>query len=284
MIRDLDALTSSTLKHLREQWWNEAFTSFLEDTLRPRPGKIILDVGCGAGTAEASLARLRLSQLKMVGVDLVVDRLRAASEVTRGMNTRVLFAAADACHLPFPDAAFDSSFCVAVLQHIRDVGRAVSELARVTRPGGRVLVVEPDNAARYWYSSVDAGMAAAELGRRFFSSLAEARGESPASAVGPLIPGAFTAHGIEPVAVHLFPVSVAHLGAPPAALWDNRRVAVEAAIRRAPDESLRRLGADYRKAIDQYARDAARAGAAFVEIQNTMLFATVGTVAESPGK
>ena len=49
---------------------------------------------------------------------------------------------------------------------------------------------------------------------------------------------------------------------------------------KAPDESLRRLGADYLKAIEQYARDAA-AGTSFVEIQNTMLFATVGQRADA---
>ena len=278
MMRDLDALTSSTLKHLREHWWNDAFTSFLEETLRPRPGNTILDVGCGTGTAEISLARLRVSQLKLIGVDLVTDRLREAKETSRGMNARVHYAAADACHLPFPNGAFDSTFCVAVLQHIRDLGGAVAELARVTRPGGRVLAVEPDNDARYWYSSVESGMHAADLGRRFFASLAAARGEAPPSPVGPLIPGEFGAHGIEPNAVHLFPVSVAHLGAPPAVLWESRRAAVGDAIAKAPDESLRRLGTDYRKAIEQYSRDAEKAGPSFVEIQNTMLFATVGTV------
>ncbi len=280
-MRDLDALTSSTLKHLREHWWDDTFTAFLAETLQPRPGRRILDVGCGLGTAELSLARLRVSQLTLVGVDLVFDRVRIARDATRGINAPALYAAADACHLPFGDHVCDSTYCVAVLQHIRDMGRAVAEIARVTKPGGRVLVVEPDNAARYWFSSVESGMHAAEVGRRFFASLAISRGEMPAAAVGPLIPGMFAAHGIEPDSVRLFPVSVAHLGTPSSALWESRRVAVDEAIGRAPDESLRRLGSDYRKAIDQYARDAESAGSSFVEIQNTMLFATVGTIRET---
>jgi SAM-dependent methyltransferase len=182
--------------------------------------------------------------------------------------------------LPFADGVFDSAYCVAVLQHIRDLAGALQEISRVTRPGGRVLVVEPDNAARYWFSSVESGMEAFELSRRFFAGIAAVRGESAEVAVGPLVPGLLAASGVEPVSVRLFPVSVAHLGAPPAAFWDSRRAAVKDVIARAPDESLRRLGADYLKVVEQYSRDAAEAGAAFVEIQNTMLFATVGQRAE----
>ena len=276
MSRDLDALTSSTLKHLREHWWDDAFTSFLEETLKPRPGKRILDVGCGTGTAEISLARLRLSQMHLFGVDLVTERLRDAHAATRGINARVGYAAADACRLPFAANSFDSTYCVAVLQHIRDLSGALTEIARVTRPGGRVLIVEPDNAARYWFSSVQSGMDAFEISRRFFGGLSSVRGESPATAVGPLVPGLLAAAEVEPVSVRLFPVSVSHLGVPPPAFWDSRRTAVRDVIAKAPDEALRRLGADFLKAIDQYARDAASAGSSFVEIQNTMLFATVG--------
>ena len=87
--------------------------------------------------------------------------------------------------------------------------------------------------------------------------------------------------GIQPISVQLFPVTVSHLGPPEARLWDARREAVTAAMAKAPDESLRRLGSDYLKRIEQYARDASAAGASFVEIQNTMLFATVGQRADA---
>jgi SAM-dependent methyltransferase len=178
--------------------------------------------------------------------------------------------------LPFADGVFDSTYCVAVLQHVRDVQAAVREFARVTKGGGRVLAVEPDNSARYWYSSVESGARAFELGTRFYAVLTQVRGDSTDPAVGPKLPQLFAMQRIEPLAVRLFPVSVSRLGAPPASVWQSRRQAVRQAVDGAPDEAIRRLGADYLKLLDRYAEEAAAAGPRFVEIQNTMLFATVG--------
>jgi len=276
MVRGLDALTSLTLKHVRERWWNDAFGEFLEGALKPKPGKRILDVGCGVGTAEISLARLQVSQLRLFGVDMVADRVREALNRVRGINARAGFASADAARLPYVDGVFDCTFCVAVLQHVRDVPMALGEFARVTRPGGRVLAVEPDNENRYWYSSIPAGMEAFELGRRFFTALALGRGEAPPAAVGPALPGLFAAAGITPLSVDLFPVSGSFVGAPPPAVWKARAEAIDAAIALAPNDSLRRLGTDYGAAVARYGREATAAGPAFVEIQNAMLFASLG--------
>ena len=274
--RGIDVLTSPTLKNLRTHWWNDAFAGFLEDTLRPKPGKRILDVGCGTGTAEASLARLRMSQLRLVGVDLSRVHVAAALDATRGMNARVGYACADASRLPFGNGVFDSTFCVAVLQHIRDIDQALAEFARVTRPGGRILAVEPDNASQYWFSSHPSGMRAFEYARRFFGALAAARSEAPPSPLGPTLPALFGASGIEPTSVQVFPVTVSHLGSPPTAVWKTRREAIAILVEQAPEDSVRRLGTEYIRVLEEYEREAAAAGPTFVEIQNTLLFATVG--------
>ena len=276
MIRGIDALTSPTLKNLRTYWWNDAFAEFLEETLRPKPGRQILDVGCGIGTADASLARLRMSQLRLVGVDLSLHHVTTALDAARGMNARVGYACADACRLPFGDGTFDSTFCVAVLQHIRDIGQALAEFARVTRPGGRILAVEPDNASRYWFSSHPTGMRAFEQARRFFTAVSAARNEAPPSAVGPMLPGLFASSGIEPLSVQVFPVTVSHLGSPPPAIWKARRELIGSLVDNAPGDSVGRIGLEYIEAIEQYERDAAATDSTFVEIQNTMLFATLG--------
>lgn len=280
MIRDVDGLTAATLKHLRERWWDDAFTEFVRDTLQPKAGRRILDVGCGTGTAEVKLSRLRLTQVDLFAVDLLIDRVGAAQAAARAHNIDAHFAAADACHLPFGDGAFDSVFCVAVLQHIGDVKGAVEEMARVTRPGGRIVAVEPDNSARYFYSSVEEGHRAHDAAGRFFSALAEARGDATDPAVGPRLPTLFASTGIEPLSVHVFPVSGARLGAPAKDVWQNRRSSISDDIEHAPNESIRRLGQDYLKVLDRYEAAAGAAGSAFVEIQNALLFATVGQRAE----
>jgi SAM-dependent methyltransferase len=274
--RHVDLLSAATLKHLREQWWDDAFTEFVRDTLQPRPGRRILDVGCGRGKTQVHLSRLRLTQVQLFAVDVVLERVQAALATARSHNIRAGFAAADACALPFPDATFDSTFTVAVLQHISDVSRAVAELARVTRPGGRIVAVEPDNAARYFYSSSEAGARAYDSAGRFFAALSHARGDATDPSVGPKLPTLFASNGIDPLSVHLFPVSRAQLGPPADEVWGARRAAIRQEAARASDEAIERLGQDYVKMLDRYADDAQRAGSGFVEIQNTMLFATVG--------
>jgi SAM-dependent methyltransferase len=276
MSAPIDSLTSPTLKHLREHWWNDEFTQFLAERLRPRPGNRILDVGCGEGLAEVSLSRLQLSQIRLAGVDLVVSKVEQARRETASHNQRVLLAAADAVHLPFRDRSFDSTFCVAVLQHLADVESAVAELARVTRPHGRIVGVEPDNAARYVYSSVASGAGVFAAAQELFAALAQGRGERSDAVVGPRLPERFARHGIEPVEVRVFPVSHAWIGAPPAALWDDRRAAMTSVIPGSPDATVASLASRYFALFDAYRNDAERAGHAFIEIQSTSLFAAVG--------
>jgi ubiquinone/menaquinone biosynthesis C-methylase UbiE len=268
----IDILTSPTLKHLRERWWNDEFTEFLRETLRPRAGNRILDVGCGEGYAEVAIGRLRSSQIDLVGVDLVPAKVSEARREAAAHNQRASFVAGDAVALPFRDEAFDSTYCVAVLQHISDVEGAVAELARVTRRGGRVLAVEPDNSARYSYSSVPSGEAAFDAATELFAAISADLGQA---SVGPRVPELFARHQIEPEIVRVFPVSLTFLRRPTAAVWAERRQALERMLAGVSD-GKRALATAYGELLQQYEREAQAAGSAFVEIQNTMLFATLG--------
>lgn len=275
MAREIDSLTSPTLKHLRDRWWDESFAAFLDDALQPAPGDRVLDVGCGPGTAELHLGLDGRPAVKLAGVDVAVDRIQAALARTRARGVQVSLAAASADGLPFGAAVFDAVFCVAVLQHLDAPGRAIAEFARVTQRGGRVVVVEPDNDARYWYCSSSCGDAAFAASRAFFEAGRGATDDMHAR-LGPTVSRLFLDHGIQPLAVHLFPVSVSRLGAPAATVWDSRRAIARQLVDRTSDVAVRRLGAIYADALERYAEAAEREGPAFAEIQNTMLFATIG--------
>jgi hypothetical protein len=145
-------------------------------------------------------------------------------------------------------------------------------MARVTRTAGRVVVVEPDNSARYWYSSVASGAALYAARTRFFA----ATGDHPNSDIGPRVAALMEERNIEPLSIRLFPVTETQIGAPPPAFWTARARRVQKHIDGRDEDRVRAAGREYLDALANYAREAEAAGSAFVEIQNTLLFATVG--------
>jgi ubiquinone/menaquinone biosynthesis C-methylase UbiE len=95
-----------------------------------------IDSGCGTGALAFALAPL---VERVVGVDLSED-LVAAGNVRAPANCELIVG--DATALPFEYGSFDIAGCMRVLHHARRPELVVSELARVTRPGGRILLVD----------------------------------------------------------------------------------------------------------------------------------------------
>lgn len=101
----------------------------------------VADVGCGNGAYLAELTR-REHAGPVLGVDLSPGMLHAARErITRASRRVPGLAVADATALPLPADAADVAMAPHMLYHVPDPAAAVRELRRVTRPGGRVLVV-----------------------------------------------------------------------------------------------------------------------------------------------
>jgi ubiquinone/menaquinone biosynthesis C-methylase UbiE len=95
-----------------------------------------LDVGCGTGALAYALSpHVR----EVVGIDESEDYVAAAREHAPPGCTFVL---GDAAALPFPYGDFDLVGCLRVLHHVARPELVVSEIARVTRPGGRILLVD----------------------------------------------------------------------------------------------------------------------------------------------
>lgn len=101
----------------------------------PQAGERVLDAGCGTGLYTR---RLAAAGVTVTGVDADPEMLVAA-RLKAPLATLV---EGDAMALPFADAGFDLSLAVTLLCFVEDPQRAVDELVRVTRPGGRVVLAE----------------------------------------------------------------------------------------------------------------------------------------------
>ncbi|HXY80832.1 MAG TPA: methyltransferase domain-containing protein [Gaiellaceae bacterium] len=104
----------------------------------PRGDERALDVGTGAGALALALAPL---VREVVGVDRVPELLALARERARGL-AGVTFVEGDAESLPFEDGSFDLVGTLRTLHHVPRPELVVAELVRVTRPSGRILVVD----------------------------------------------------------------------------------------------------------------------------------------------
>jgi SAM-dependent methyltransferase len=98
--------------------------------------EVALDSGCGTGALAFALAP---HVGEVVGVDTNADYLEAARAAA---PANVRFVEGDATALPFGYAEFDIAACLRLLHHVRRPELAVSELARVTRPGGRIFIAD----------------------------------------------------------------------------------------------------------------------------------------------
>ena len=124
-------LTNTVLSFGQDRGWRRATRA----ALGLRPGERVLDVGAGTGVSTEELAR---SGAFAVGADLSIGMLRAG----RAVRPEVPLLAGDALRLPFADATFDAVTISFALRNVVDTEAALRELARVTRPGGRLVVCE----------------------------------------------------------------------------------------------------------------------------------------------
>jgi demethylmenaquinone methyltransferase/2-methoxy-6-polyprenyl-1,4-benzoquinol methylase len=122
-------LTNTVLTAGQDRRWRTATRAALD----LQPGERVLDLAAGTAVSTVELAR---SGAWCVAADFSLGMLRA------GAHRAVPKVAADALRLPFADGAFDAVTISFGLRNVADPDLALAELARVTRPGGRLVICE----------------------------------------------------------------------------------------------------------------------------------------------
>jgi demethylmenaquinone methyltransferase / 2-methoxy-6-polyprenyl-1,4-benzoquinol methylase len=119
-------------------WWRSV-------TVRrapPPPTGAILDVCCGTGDLALAYAAKAAPGVRIVASDFCRPMLDRGAKKGRRAGRAIEWVEADAMALPFPDATFDLVTVAFGLRNIADTARGLAEMARVTKPGGRLAILE----------------------------------------------------------------------------------------------------------------------------------------------
>ncbi|MEU4624058.1 methyltransferase domain-containing protein [Actinoplanes sp. NPDC023801] len=111
-----------------------------------RPGHVAIDVGCGTGRALPALAAAVGPAGHVLGLDFTPGMLEAARRAGRDDHATLILA--DARRLPVADATADVIFAAGLVHHLPDPIAGLTELARVTRPGGTLAIFHPTGRAQ----------------------------------------------------------------------------------------------------------------------------------------
>lgn len=130
----------------------ESLRQFVREHLNLRPDESVLSIGCGPGFEPATLAADISERGRVLGLDVNSETLAIARDRCADLP-QVSFGQGDAAELPVPDDSFDVAVAKQVYQFVPDIDRALRELQRVLKPGGRAAVVSKDLDAWVLHSS-----------------------------------------------------------------------------------------------------------------------------------
>ena len=126
--------TNTVMSVGNDQLWRVATTRAID----PHPGDRILDIAAGTGTSSASIAK---SGATVIAADFSPGMIEVGRKKF-GRVRNMQFVEADATNLPFADDEFDATTISFGLRNVVEPKKAIAEMFRVTKPGGRVVICE----------------------------------------------------------------------------------------------------------------------------------------------
>jgi demethylmenaquinone methyltransferase/2-methoxy-6-polyprenyl-1,4-benzoquinol methylase len=147
-----DLMNSVMTAGMHHRWRERA-----ADLARVGPGDRALDVCCGTGDLALELARRVRGDGEVVGLDFSEPMLDLAREKSRQAGAPVQWMQGNALELPFADGEFDAATVGFGVRNLVDLPRGMAEMARVVRPGGRVVILEittPQRPPLSWFFAI----------------------------------------------------------------------------------------------------------------------------------
>jgi len=144
-----DAHSARYLTAVRDHWHSRAQLARCAADWGFAAARDVLDLGCGQGHWSCALAPHLPALRRLVGVDREARWVREVVEAWRGaaIDATLDSLQGDAARLPFADQSFDLVTCQTLLIHVPDPVAVLCEARRLLRPGGRLLLSEPNNLA-----------------------------------------------------------------------------------------------------------------------------------------
>lgn len=127
-------ILSAGIHHL----WRKKLVSWSD----ARRGDQILDCATGTGDLAIEFKKTVGEQGQVIGTDFCKEMLEPAPAKAQSKNLQIQFETADVMNLPYPDNSFDVVSISFGIRNVADPAKALSEMARVAKPGGRVMVLE----------------------------------------------------------------------------------------------------------------------------------------------